>query len=200
MMRRSSRSERLPLPALACAALVAGSCVQGPDNASARKSVRPDYDSSTGRLTRLAYDSNGDGVEDTWGYMDGARVIRVEGDENGDGRVDRWEFHRAPDAPTVLRGGSSTVERVEQATRRDGRVSRREFYDAGILSRVEEDTNGDGQADKWEIYSGGSLAQVALDTIGRGTPDRRLVYRPDGSFERVEIDPEGSGAFRPVTP
>jgi hypothetical protein len=198
-MRRSSLPERLSLSSLAFSALAAWSCVQGPDFTSSGKSIRPDYDPSTGRLTKLAYDSNGDGTDDTWGYMDGARVIRVESDENGDGRVDRWEFHRAPDGPTE-RKASSTVERVEQSTRRDGRVQRWEFYDAGVLSRVEDDTNGDGQVDKWETYSRGSLAAVALDTVGRGTPDRRLVYRPDGSFERVEIDPEGSGSFRPVTP
>jgi len=157
----------------------------------------------TGRLTKLTYDSNGDGVEDTWGYMDGARVIRVESDQNGDGAVDRWEFHHVPDASRdsgERRNASSSVERVERSTFYDGHVSRREFYDAGILGRVEEDTNGDGQVDKWETYAGGSLALVALDTVGRGTPDRRLIYRPDGSFERIEIDPEGSGSFRPMTP
>ena len=63
------------------------------------------------------------------------------------------------------------------------------------MARVEEDTDGNGAIDKWETYAGGTLVLLALDTQGRGRPDRRLIYRPDGSFDRIEADPSGSGRF-----
>lgn len=175
--------------------------------------VRPEYDEK-GKLQKLEYDRNGDGTVDTWGYMDGPRVVRVEVDENGDGKVDRWEYHRAPDQPAPSGPGSPaapqipaaaerpdrTVERVERATRFDGRVSRIEYFAGGVLTRIEEDTDGDGRTDKWETYTDGALAVMALDTSGRGKADRRLVYRADGSLDRIEADPSGSGEFRPVQP
>jgi len=99
----------------------------------------PTYDKSTGRLTRLDYDANGNGKRDTWTFMDGARLIRLEADENEDGK-----------------------------------------------------------ADKWETYTDQGLAVLALATQGRGKPDRRLVYRPDGSLDRIEVDPSGSYQFQPV--
>ena len=52
--------------------------------------------------------------------------------------------------------------------------------------RVEEDTNGDGKVDKWETYAGGTLATMALDSTGKGSPDRKLIYKADGSFDRIE--------------
>jgi hypothetical protein len=167
--------------------------------------VRPEYDKTTGQLTRLEYDSDGDGKTDTWGYMRGTHVVRVEVDENGDGSIDRWEYHRdGPDAPEV--GGrptgqeapGNTVERIERATRHDGKVSRWEYFDKGVLTRVEEDTDGDGKVDKWETYAGGTLTTMALDTQHRGTPDRRLVYDARGALLRIEADPTGSGRFQPL--
>ena len=91
-----------------------------------------------------------------------------------------------------------TIERVERATRFDGVVSRWEYFDNGSLTRVEEDTDGDGKLDKWETYSGGSLTMMALDSAHRGRPDRRLIYRPDGTLDRIETDPTGTGNFQPV--
>jgi hypothetical protein len=177
----------------------------------------PHYDKE-GRLTLLTYDRTGDGKIDTWGYMNGARVVRVEVDENADGKVDRWEYHRAdgcegagcegsgpPGRPAGSGVGAmdtpeATIERIERATRHDGRVSRREFFEKGALVGVEDDTDGDGKIDKWETYRDGTLATLALDTQGRGTPDRRLIYRPDGTLGRIETDPTGSGRFEPLTP
>ena len=157
--------------------------------------LEPTYDQGTGRLTRIDYDANGNGRHETWAYMDGARLIRLEADENEDGRVDRWEYY-----PTA--GGAASLkqppERIERATRLDGQVSRREFFTGGVMVRVEEDTDGNGSIDKWETYADGALAVLALDTQGRGTPDRRLIYRPDGSLERIEADPTGSGQFQTV--
>lgn len=161
--------------------------------------MQSEYDAA-GKLTRLTYDRNGDGKVDAWGYMDGPRVVRVEVDENADGTPDRWEYHSADSAPGPPPGGpggmDKTVERVERATQFDGRVTRREYFDAGILTRVEEDTDSDGNTDKWETYVNGSLATLALDTQRRGTADRRLVYGADGTLLRIEVDPDGTGAFR----
>ncbi len=201
--------------ALAVAAVTFGAAgcdkstlTEAPPDKPALRVVRTDrleplYDEG-GKLQKLNYDRNGDGKVDTWGFMDGARVVRVEVDENGDDRVDRWEYHRQgagmgqPDA--ALTGPDKSVERIERATRLDGTVSRREFFDNGLLTGVEEDTDGNGAVDKWETYTNGVLALVALDTAGRGTPDRRLVYGSDGNLDHIEADPTGSGTFRPVTP
>ena len=162
--------------------------------------VKPEYDAG-GRLTRLTYDKNGDGKVDTWGFMDGSRVVRVESDENGDGNVDSWEYHlegaAAPNNAPVR--ADKTIERIERATQFDGRVSRKEFFEAGVLARVEEDTDSDGHMDKWETYARGTLTMMALDTQGRGTPDRRLVYNADGSLSRIEADPTGTGEFKPLS-
>src|SRR5262249_44440394 len=92
-----------------------------------------------------------------------------------------------------------TIERVERATRYDGKVSRWEYFENGAMTRVEEDTDGDGAVDKWETYSGGVLTLMALDSNHRGKPDRRLIYRPDGSLDHIEADPNGSGTFQPLT-
>lgn len=177
-----------------------------------KKDVKSEYDKS-GRLTRLEYDRNGDGKIDTWGYMDGSRVVRIEVDEDGDGKVDRWEYHRDPkttddsQGSTGSPGASSsasaggadpTLERIERATKHDGKVSRREYFESGLLARVEEDTDGDGKIDKWETYSAGTLAIMAIDTKARGTPDRRLIYQPDGTLSRIEMDPSGTGTWHPL--
>jgi hypothetical protein len=169
--------------------------------------VQPTYDQATGRLTRLAYDSNGNGKDDTWAYMDGARLVRLEADENEDGHIDRWEYYPADQnagagAAVSTAAGSvkQSPERIDRSTRFDGRVSRREFFEGGEMVRVEEDTSGDGVLDKWETYVNGALATTAIDTSGRGRPDRRFIYRPDGSLERIEADSTGAGRFVAVRP
>jgi len=155
--------------------------------------IAPAYDPA-GRLTRLAYDADGNGKHDMWAHMDGARLIKLEADENGDEQIDRWEYYPAAGSD----GLKQPPERIERATRHDGKVSRREFFEAGVMVRVEEDTDGNGVTDKWETYAGGALVTLALDTQGRGRADRRLTYRPDGALERIEEDPTGSGEFREV--
>ena len=162
--------------------------------ADAAGRVTPAYDAATGKLTRLAYDSNDNGTDDTWASMDGTRLVSLEADENEDGRIDRWEFYPA-DAKTAPR---QTPERIERATLHDGRVTRREFFEQGVMTRVEEDTDGNGALDKWETYKDGALVLLALDTSGRGQPDRRFVYRADGSLERMEADMDGRGTFEVV--
>jgi len=206
MVMHAARQARWAGPVLALAVSAAcggpsatpASTVAAPPTGTAQ--LKPEYD-QTGKLTKIEYDRNNDGKPDAWGYMDGSRVVRVEVDENGDGQVDRWEFHRpdaAPGAPVA--GVDATVERIERATKFDGKVNRKEFFDKGALVRVEEDTDGDGRTDKWETYENGSLRMTALDTSGRGTADRRLLYNADGSFDHIEADPSDSGTFTPVKP
>ena len=77
--------------AIATAALVTNSCGSSSTRAAAATRVKADYDH--GRLSRIAYDSNGDGKPDTWAVMDGPAVVRLEVDEDGDGTIDRWEYH-----------------------------------------------------------------------------------------------------------
>jgi YD repeat-containing protein len=200
-------------------AFAATSCRQPPPLKSATpETVRPTYDDA-GSLTKLEADSDRDGLIDMWAYMEGPRVVRVEVDENGDGTVDRWEYHKPlpgqerqarretrdaqmPRPVQLRRGGlespDKTIERIERATHADGKVSRWEYFENGFLVRVEADMNGDGKIDKWETYSDGSLSMMAIDTLHRGTADRRLVYRPDGTLDRIEIDPSGTGIFRPL--
>lgn len=164
--------------------------------------VKADYDKA-GKLQKIEYDRNKDGRPDTWGYMDGTRVVRVEMDRNDDGQVDRWEYHSTTGEPAPPPAPENAVdpslERIEESSRFDGKVSRTEFFVNGVLAKTEEDTDGNGAVDKWEVYEHGALVALSLDTTGRGTPDRRLIYR-NGGVDHVETDPSGSGAFTPVTP
>ena len=75
---------------------------------------------------------------------------------------------------------------MELSTKRDGRVTRTEFYEDGALAGAQEDTDGNGAVDKWETYANGVLSSVAFDTEGTGHPTRRLVYGANGQVIRVE--------------
>ena len=173
--------------------MLASACTGSADSGADAR-IEPSYDKGTGKLTRLSYDSNNDGKHDTWAFMDGAKLTKLEADENQDGKIDRWEYYPA----TATAGSKLPPERIERATQFDGQITRREFFERGVMVRVEEDTDGNGKTDKWETYSAGTLASVSLDTQGRGTPDRRLVYAADGSLARIEADPTGSGQFQVV--
>jgi hypothetical protein len=171
--------------------------------------VEPVYDTTTGKLRLLQYDSNRDGKIDTWSYVNGSQVVRIEVDRDGDGRVDQWQYYEGgqrvqkvgfsmrgdgkEDAWLYL-GPDGTIARVESSPRRDGTVSRIEHYENGALTRAEEDTDGDGRVDRWETYQESRLLVVAFDTTHRGTPDRRIVYDADANG-RVEVDLEGTGHF-----
>src|SRR5581483_10429930 len=61
----------------------------------AATNIQPVYDKTTGKLTLLKYDSDGDGKVDTWSYMDGRRIVRIEIDKDEDGKIDRWEYYDA---------------------------------------------------------------------------------------------------------
>ena len=168
--------------------------------------IKPAYNASTGRLERITYDRNGDGKVDALAYMDGTAVVRAELDTDFDGVIDRIEY----DAPRTAGSGNSTIgtsgaapgggvlTRVEISSRPDGKITRSEYYEGGLRTRAEEDTDGDGCIDKWEAWRDGAISTIALDTQGRGRPDRRLVYGADGSGPSLEVDPDGTGQFRPA--
>ena len=199
-----------PLAATAGAVLIGLICVACDIRVNeASKRIAPEYDKATGKLILLKYDSNGNGVVDTWSYMDGTRIVRIEIDQDENGTIDRWEYY-SPDSKLEKIGFSrsndgrqdawshpgpdGTIERIESSTRRDGKISRIEHYSKGLLVSAEEDSDGDGRMDKWETYAGDRLAWVAFDMTHRGTPDRRLIYNADGSV-RVEVDTAGNGRF-----
>jgi hypothetical protein len=192
--------------------ILAGEGCQRPTGPT--KKIEPTYNKKSGRLELLRYDSNGDGKFDTFSYMDGARIVRIEIDSNEDGKIDRWEYY-GPDQRLDKVGFSraqdgvedawsfftanGATERIEISTRRNHKVDRIEHYENGVLVRAEEDADAHGRFDKWETYDRGRLTSVAFDTAHRGTPDRRLIYGADGSA-RMEVDPQGTGTFEPVTP
>lgn len=180
---------------LLTAAALAAACSQASSPSQDGPTVTPVYSKETGRLEELTSDRDGDGKIDTRAFMDGARVVRVEIDRDGDGRTDRWEYYAAGgDA------GAPTIERADEAGASDGRITRRMFYEDGLLRRVEEDTDGDDRVDKWEHYTRGVLDHVDLDLAGRGAPTQRLVYGAGGNVDRVESDPDGDGTFVAVRP
>jgi hypothetical protein len=65
------------------------------------------------------------------------------------------------------------------STKRDGKVTRTEFFSKGQLARAEEDTDADGRVDKWEAYSGGALTAVSFDTSKSGKPTVTVDYRQE---------------------
>ena len=201
-----------PLVFLALVLFVSACAEPGGDQA-AKKRMSPEYDKATGKLKLLKYDSDGNGKDDTFSYMDGARVIRIEIDKDEDGKIDRWEYYdanqklakigtsRAQDGKEdswAYLAADGTIDRIDVSTRHDGKVTRVEHYQKDALVAAEEDDDGDGRMDKWETYEGARLASVAFDTTHRGTPDRRLIYAADGTA-RLEVDPKGTGVFVPAT-
>jgi hypothetical protein len=170
---------------------------------AAKATVRPVYSKHSGQLEQLVSDSNGDGKIDTRAFMEGRTLRRIEVDRNNDGAPDRFEFYGeappervVPNSPT----GRAEIERVEESNGPDKQITRREFYERGELARVEDDSNNDGRLDRWELYDVGVLARIDMDLKGSGFPTRRLVYRRDGSIDRVEVDPDGSGVWREAPP
>ena len=149
-----------------------------------KDNVTAKYDEKTGKLRAIELDSDKNGKVDTWTYMDGARIDRIEIDRDGNGQVDRWEYYDAD--KRLLRVGTST--------RGDGVVDEWSYADAnGVLQRVESDTDRAGRVDKWQRFappaaSGGApiLVSVEIDTDKRGAPTQRLIYRLDGTLDRVE--------------
>lgn len=199
------------LGAAGLALALASAVCSGPRTENKRISAT--YDSKTGRLTLLTYDSKGSGKPDTFSYMDGTRFVRIEIDTDGDGKIDRWEhydlaqklekvgFSRPNDGKEdawAYSGPDGSRSRIDVSTHRDGRADRKEFYEHGLLARAEEDSDGDGLPDKWEVYDGGRLVSVAFDLGHTGKPDRRLIYGSNGEA-RLELDPLRIGRFVAVS-
>jgi hypothetical protein len=195
------------LSLIAALAVAAAGCTGSPTPGNVPASgaqAQPVYNDKSGQLEQIVSDSNSDGKIDTRAFMEGRRLLRIEIDRNNDGSADRFEFYGEappervdPNSPA----GRAEIERVEESNGPDGRqITRREFYDRGELARVEDDSNNDGRLDRWELYERGILSRIDMDENGAGFPTRRLVYRRDGTIDRVEIDPAGSGAWREAPP
>jgi hypothetical protein len=67
--------------------------------------------------------------------------------------------------------------------------------DGTRIDRIEIDRDEDGRIDRWERYKDGKLAtvgtspvlrSVAFDEQHTGHATLRLLYHPDGSFDRTE--------------
>jgi hypothetical protein len=185
--------------AVIASALVAG-CQSPPNPSPTGATATPVYNPRDGRLEQLVSDVDGNGTLDTRGYLEGRRLARIEIDRNDDGRPDRWEFYRDLNGGTAPPTPQPEIERVEEAEGAEHRITRREFYEHGQLRRVEDDSNVDGQVDRWEHFENGLLIRIELDLTGAGFPVRRLIYRRDGTIDRVEVNPEGDGTWRALSP
>jgi hypothetical protein len=181
------------------------------------------YDPGTGRLTRIAFDADKNGTNESVSYMDGTTIVRVELDTDDNGAIDRWEFYTP--ARTIEKVGFSrrndgvmdavtfynadrTIHHIEISTQRNGRFDKTEFYEHNALVRSEEDTIGDGRADKWETWAPAPspgpnepayvVTTTSFDDAGRGSPTRRFTYGPGGTVTRVDVDRDGDGQFEPL--
>ena len=183
---------------LAATLAIAIACSSPAAQPQSERPVTPVYSKDTGRLEQLVSDRNGDGKVDTRAFMDGITLQRVEIDRNGDSKPDRWEHYKS--AANARAASQVEIDRAEESNGADERITRREFYERGAVIRVEEDTDANGSTDKWEHYSNGQLVRIELDLKGAGFPDRRMIYRRDGNVDRVEVDLDGRGNWRPFTP
>ncbi len=192
------------------AAMTAAAACAKPVPDPAKQTTRPTYDKTTGKLTQLTYDRNGNGVIDTWTDMDGAKPLRSRIDLDEDGKIDRWEYY--DDQGKLAKVGFSRnnngkadawgyagpdggIARIEiSSTGDEKKIDRWEYLSGGVLVRAEEDSNGDGRVDKWETYENGALKTVEFDEDGDGRRDRRLTYN-GGVLVLIESEPDASGRY-----
>jgi hypothetical protein len=202
---RPGRSVRL----LALLAVVVCGCAKS-ENSPDSAAITPAYDTATGKLKELAYDSNHNGVVDTWTDMDGPRPVRTRIDSNEDGKVDRWEYYdahanltkigvsRGDDGKAnawVFAGPDGAIDRIEiSAAADEKKIDRWEHYRTGAITSAEEDTNHDGTRDKWETYESGVVRTVSFDENADGQADRRLTYA-GGTLVSIESEPDTRGTF-----
>ena len=124
-----------------------------------------------------------------------ARCSRIEVDRNGDGAPDRFEFY-----------GEAPPERVipMRPRSRGDRARRRSRTAPTSRSPGESSTSAASSPASRTIPTttagsiGGSsttgvLAASTWICKVPASPTARLVYRRDGSIDRVEVDPDGSG-------
>jgi hypothetical protein len=194
---RASLAHLLAGPFAGLSLLAAAGC-SSQAKAPSAATATPVSSEESGRLEQLVSDSNGDGKLDTRAIMDGTLLTRIEIDRHGDERPDRFDHYRIASLARASTGFE--IDRVEETNGLDHRITRVEIYERGTLIRVEEDTDGNGHIDKWEHHDRGVMARIDLDLNDRGRADRRLFYRADGTVERVEVDPDGRGDWRPLAP
>ena len=196
--------------ALLFASVLCLSACADPERDRLRETTRPTYDTTTGKLKELTFDSDKNGTVDTWTEMDGARPVLTRMDRNEDGRIDRWEhygsdgklqkvgFSRKDDGKAdawAFSGDDGKIERIEiSSTGDEKKIDRWEHYDGGGLIRAEDDTNGDGTVEKWETYQNGAVKTASFDENGDGKPDRRFTYE-GGTLTVIETEPDATGNY-----
>jgi hypothetical protein len=194
--------------------LVLAGCAD-PEKDRLRETTIPTYDKETGKLTEVTFDSNKNGVIDTWTEMNGAKPVLTRMDLDEDGKIDRWEYFDAdgkfvklgfsrrntgqPDAWAYTGATLDVIERIEiSSTGDEKKIDRWERYGPGnVLVEADEDTNGDGRPDKWETYENGAVKTLALDLDGDGRPDQRLTYR-GSALATIESEPDVSGRYTKI--
>jgi hypothetical protein len=185
-------------------------CAPDPEAERLKATTLATYDEETGRLERLTYDGNKNGVIDTWTHMEGTKPLWSEIDANEDGKIGRWEYYGDDgkvEKVALSRGDTGVADmwlypdakgafaRAELSSRPDGTVDRWEWYESGVIVRAEQDANADGRVDKWETYASGAVVSAAFDEDGDGRPDRKLSYDPNGALVSIESGPDANGAF-----
>ena len=64
--------------------------------------VKRTVDPKTGEVTKVAMDSNGDLVFDTWSYLEHGTQVRMDSDDDYDGIVDRRFYYAGSDEPVRI--------------------------------------------------------------------------------------------------
>jgi hypothetical protein len=154
------------------ALLAAAACGNPPDPAKA--TTKPTYDKTTGKLSQLTYDRNGNGVIDTWTDMDGAKPLRSRVDQDENGTVDRWEYY----------DGEGKLLKVGFSRNNTGKPDAWGFSSPdGQIARVEISSTGDEQKiDRWEYYAGASWTPTRTAAWTNGKPTRTARSRPPSSM------------------
>ena len=90
--------------------IAVGACAPNPQRLRAERTIDAAYDRENGRLELITFDSDDNGIVDTWSHMDGRVVRRIEIDSDEDGSIDRWEYYAE----------DRTLERVGLSSAGDG--------------------------------------------------------------------------------
>lgn len=177
-------------------ALIASAACTSPDPRRTSFEVKRDnvyakYDPKTGRLKTLDVDLDRNGRMDAFSRWDGARVYLIEVDLNEDGVIDRWEHYDESNKRVKL-GGSS---------QRDGIEDSWDYFDSAdrhVKTEIDEDR--DGIIETRYLYvthpddpSRRVMSEAQLHINPAGEPGQRVLYRPDGTTEKMEVN-------RPVVP
>ena len=157
----------------------------------------------------LDLDENGK-VERSDVYKPDGTIDYVGIASKDDGVIDSKVYY----APRLRsgQGAGMVMQRIEISTKRDGKFDRTEFYEnvggSAVLVRSADDIDGDGKPDKWDVYTprpnhaanepAYAITATEFDDSKSGHPERRFIYGPKGNVARVEVDPQGIGAWQPM--